>query len=41
VEIIHQGSSQGLLVPLDKQVNAEVKRDRPEQGELVFGEVKP
>ena len=29
VEIIHQGSSQGLLVPLDKQVNAEVKRDRP------------
>lgn len=40
VEIIHQGSSHGLLVPLNKQVNADVKRDRPEQGELPFGEVQ-
>ncbi len=40
VEIIHQGRSHGLLVPLDKQVNTTVKRERPEQGELPFGEVQ-
>jgi len=40
VEIIHKGSSHGMLVPLDKQVNTKVKRDRPAQGEL-FKEVQP
>ena len=34
VEIIHRGSSHGMLVPLDKQVNAKAKRERPVQGEL-------
>ena len=38
VEIIHQGNSYGLLVPLDKQINADVQRDRPEQGKLPLGE---
>ena len=40
VEIIHRGRSHGMLVPLDKKVNAGVKRDRPVQGEL-FTEVQP
>ncbi len=39
VEIIHKGSSHGMLVPLDKQVNASVKRKKPVQGEL-FQEVR-
>jgi transposase InsO family protein len=39
VEIIYQGTSHGMLVPLDLQVNARVKRDRPEQGRLPLGEV--
>lgn len=38
VEIIYQGTSHGMLVPLDMQVNAKVKRERPEQGKLPFGE---
>jgi len=40
VEIIHQGTSHGLLVPLDLNVNASVKRDRPKQGELPFDEME-
>lgn len=40
VEIIHKGSSHGNLVPLDLQINANAKRDRPEQGKLQFGEVQ-
>ena len=40
VEIIHRGRSHGMLVPLDKKVNAGVKRNRPVQGEL-FKEVQP
>lgn len=40
VEIIHKGASHGLLVPLDLHINSKVKRDRPEQGELQFGEVQ-
>ena len=36
VEIMYKGCSQGLLVPLDLMVNAEVKRDRPIQGVLPF-----
>jgi len=40
VEIIHKGTSQGMLVPLDKQINSSVKRNRPVQGEL-FQEVRP
>jgi transposase InsO family protein len=40
VEIIHKGESQGMLVPVDLRVNSEVKRDRPEQGVLPFGEAK-
>lgn len=39
VEIIYQGAPYGMLVPLDPQVNTTVKRDRPEQGKLPFGEV--
>jgi putative transposase len=39
VEIIFQGKSYGMLVPLDMQVNTKVKRDRPVQGELPFGEM--
>ncbi len=39
VEIIFKGTSHGMLVPLDKQVNTKVKRDRPVQGEL-FMEVQ-
>jgi len=34
VEIIHRGSSHGMLVPLDKQVNSKAKRERPVQGKL-------
>ena len=34
VEIIHRGSSHGMLVPLDKQVNSKARRERPVQGEL-------
>jgi putative transposase len=40
VEIIHQGRSHGLLVPLDLNVNASVKRERPKQGCLPFDEVE-
>lgn len=40
VEIIFQGKSHGMLVPLDMRVNTKVKRDRPEQGKLPFGEVQ-
>ena len=36
VEIMHKGQSQGLLVPLDVQVNSEIARDKPVQGELPF-----
>ena len=39
VEIIHKGASHGMLVPLDKQVNSGVRRERPVQGEL-FKEVQ-
>ena len=38
VEIIYQGTSHGMLVPLDMHVNAKAKRERPEQGKLPFGE---
>jgi len=40
VEIIHQGRSHGMLVPLDKHINTKAKRDTP-QGELPLGEVQP
>lgn len=38
VEIVHQGCSHGLLAPLDLTVNTTVRRDKPEQGMLPFGE---
>jgi hypothetical protein len=41
VEIFHQGRSHGLLVPLDLTVNTTVRRDKPEQGMLPFGEGQP
>ena len=41
VEIVHQGRSHGLLVPLDLTVNTTVRRDKPEQGMLPFGEGQP
>jgi len=40
VEIIYKGKSHGMLVPLELHINSTVKRDRPEQGELQFGEVQ-
>jgi len=39
VEVVHKGTSHGLLVPLDKQVNSTARRSRPVQGEL-FKEVR-
>lgn len=41
VEIVHQGRSHGLLLPLDLTVNTTVQRDKPEQGMLPFGEGQP
>ena len=41
VEIIFQGQSYGLLLPLDLRINTSVKRDRPVQGKLPFGEACP
>lgn len=36
VEIIHKGTSHGLLVPVDLKINSEIPRDRPVQGQLPF-----
>lgn len=36
VEIIHKGTSHGLLVPVDLKINSEITRDKPVQGQLPF-----
>jgi hypothetical protein len=36
VEIIHKGTSHGLLVPVDLKINSEITRDKPVQGRLPF-----
>ncbi len=36
VEIIHKGTSHGLLVPVDLNINSEITRDKPVQGQLPF-----